>query len=87
MTLFGRRWHNRLGIRVGDSIATVRRLYPKARFNEHGNRNWLVLARRKQDELDFIILAVAVNRLGRVTSIEVPGRVRVLTEAAALRSS
>lgn len=72
MTLFGPKWHNRLGIRVGDPVANVRRRYPKARFQESGFPNWLVLVRRKQDEFDFVLLAVVVNRLGRVTSIEVP---------------
>lgn len=72
LTLFGQEWHNRLGIRVGDPVSKVRRLYPKARFQAYGARNWLVLVRRKQQEFDFVLLAVAINRLGRVTSIEVP---------------
>lgn len=72
LTLFGTEWHNRLGIRVGDPVSRVKRLYPKARFQLFGARNWLVLVRRKQQEFDFVLLAVAINRLGRVTSIEVP---------------
>ena len=50
----------------------MRRSYPKARFEDVGARNWLVLVRRQEDELNFVLLAVAINRLGRVTSIEVP---------------
>jgi hypothetical protein len=72
LTLFGPKWHTRVGIRIGDPISRVRRLYPKARFQTDGARNWLVLVRRKQDEFNFVLLAVAIDRLGRVTSIEVP---------------
>ena len=72
MSLFGRTWHTQVGVRVGDSVAKVRRLYPHARFDTEAGRAWLVLARRRQDEFNFVILAVAVNRIGVVTSIEVP---------------
>jgi len=71
MTLFGPRWHNRLGIGVGDSITAVRRAYPAATFDRY-QRDWLVLRRLRVDEFNFIHLAVVVNRYGRVTSIEVP---------------
>jgi hypothetical protein len=72
MSLHGSRWHNRWGIRVGDTVAKVRRFYPRARFARPLGTRWLVLVRRREAEFDFILLAVAVNRLGRVTSIEVP---------------
>jgi hypothetical protein len=71
MSLRGARWHNRK-LRVGDTVAKVRRLYPNARFDRPLGRRWLVLARKRVDEFNFIRLAVAVSRNGRVTSIEVP---------------
>jgi hypothetical protein len=69
MSLFGRKWHNRLGLHVGDTIQHVRRLYPGATF-EGGSL--LALLHRRDQELVFTRLAVKINRLGRVTSIEVP---------------
>ena len=72
MSLHGRRWHNRKGVRVGDRVAEVRRLYPNARFERPLGKPWLVLARRRVDEFDFIRLAVAVSRDRRVASIEIP---------------
>jgi hypothetical protein len=72
MSLHGARWHNRLGIRVGDPGAKVRRFYPRARLERPLGAPWLVLVRRQEAEFDFILLAVALDRLGRVTSIEVP---------------
>jgi hypothetical protein len=72
MSLWGARWHNRLGLRVGQTIAQVRRLYPNARFDTNLNSQQLVLLRKRVDEFNFIHLAVIVDRSGRVTSIEVP---------------
>jgi hypothetical protein len=72
MSLWGPRWHNRLGLRVGQTIARVRRLYPTARFDTDLNSQRLVLLRKRVDEFNFIHLAVIVDRGGRVTSIEVP---------------
>ena len=72
MSLHGRNWHNRTGVRVGAPIATVRRVYPGARLDRPLGKPWLVLLRRRVDEFDFIRLAVAVGRNGRVASIEVP---------------
>ena len=69
MSLFGKKWHNRLGLHVGDTIQHVRKLYPGATF-EGGSL--LALLHRRDQELLFTRLAVKVNRLGRVTSIEVP---------------
>jgi hypothetical protein len=72
MSLWGSRWHNRVGLRVGQSIAQVRRRYPRARFDSDLNNNQLVLLRKRVDEFNFVHLAVVVDRSGRVTSIEVP---------------
>ena len=72
LSLHGPRWHNRWGIRVGDTAAKVRRFYPRARIERPLGTPWLVLVRRREAEFDFILLAVALNRAGRVTSIEVP---------------
>ena len=72
MSLHGRKWHNRTGVRVGAPIAAVRRLYPGARLERPLGKPWLVLVRRRVDEFDFIRLAVAVSAGGQVASIEVP---------------
>jgi hypothetical protein len=73
MSLHGRRWHNLVGVGVGDSIAEVRRAYPRSRLERRvPGRPWLVLVRRRVDELDLVLLAVAVDGRGRVSSIEVP---------------
>jgi hypothetical protein len=72
LTLFGRRWHNRFGIRVGMTVAEVRKRYPSADFDSPLRRPWLVLLWKRDHEFRFIHLAVAVDRSGKVTSIEVP---------------
>jgi hypothetical protein len=53
-------------------VAKVRRFYPRARLERPLGTPWLVLVRRREAEFDVILLAVALDRLGRVTSIEVP---------------
>jgi hypothetical protein len=68
-SLFGSKWRNRIGIHVGDTIAHVRKLYPGARFE---GPSLLALLHRRDQELLFTLLAVRINRLGRVTAIEVP---------------
>jgi hypothetical protein len=72
MTLYGRGWHTRGGLQIGQPYGGVRRLYPRAKFETVNGRRWLVLARRRQDEFNFVILAVRFNRAGRVAAIEVP---------------
>jgi hypothetical protein len=72
LSLWGTRWHNQLGLRIGQTIAQVRRLYPNARFDTNLNSQKLVLLRKRVDEFNFIHLAVIVDRSGRVNSIEVP---------------
>jgi len=72
MTMYGEGWHTSRRLRIGQPYRGVRRLYPKARFETVNGRRWLVLARRRQDEFNFIILAVRFDRAGRVAAIEVP---------------
>jgi hypothetical protein len=71
LSLFGARWHNQLGIRIGSPIDDVRKRFPDARIQRMGKQTWLVLRHRRQDEFDFIKLAVTVSS-GRVATIEVP---------------
>jgi hypothetical protein len=71
LTLFGPAWHTRTGIRIGSSIAEVRRRYPSAHF-ERGRAGWLILITHRDQELLFTKLAVTVDRAGRVRTIEVP---------------
>ena len=68
MSLFGARWHTLRGLRVGSTIQQVRKLYPGAKFEG----SLLALLHRRDQELLFTTLGVKVDRLGRVTSIEVP---------------
>ena len=72
MTLYGSGWQTRRGLRIGQPYSSVRRLYPNARFENVDGRRSLVLARRRDQELNFIVLAVRFNRAGRVAAIEVP---------------
>jgi hypothetical protein len=72
LSLFGPRWHNTLGVKVGMAVQDLRRIFPNARFEQRGAAAWLLLRRRRDQELDFVTLAVVVNRAGRVVSIEVP---------------
>jgi hypothetical protein len=72
MSLWGSQWHNQVGLRVGQSISQVRRLYPKAHLDSNYTSNRLIIAMLRDQEFNFVHLAVVVNRSGRVASIEVP---------------
>jgi hypothetical protein len=67
MTLWSATWHNTRGLHVGMPVATVHRLYPEA----SGDAHRLVLARRRDQELVFDLLAVRLAH-GRIAAIEVP---------------
>jgi hypothetical protein len=71
MTLFGSPWHTVTGIKVGGTLASVRRAFPHAHF-EPGKAGWLVLVQKRDQELLFTKLAVTIDRSGRVRTIEVP---------------
>jgi hypothetical protein len=71
MSLYGGPWHNVHGVRIGDTVARVRKLYPRVRFDRaRGQRRLVLLWARNEPRV--VRLAVAINRAGRVTSIEVP---------------
>ncbi len=75
LRLFGRRWHNVKGIRIGQRLSGVRRIYPRAVWQPRGGpqrQPWLVLQRRVVNELRFVALAAQFNRFGRVAVIHVP---------------
>jgi hypothetical protein len=70
LSLYGERWHDVRGLRVGDTVARVHKMYPRTRFVRSRGKRWLAL-RWVRNEPRIIRLAVAI-RAGRVTSIEVP---------------
>lgn len=73
MRLFGIRWRTARGLRVGDPIARIKRVYPRARYVSRPPRPgewWLVYER--QAELGVQPLLVAEVGAGRVTAIRVP---------------
>jgi hypothetical protein len=70
MRLFGRGWHTTRGIRIGSSVAAVRRLYPTATLDKATGR--LDLVTRRDEELHFVLLAVEIAD-GKVTAIDAPG--------------
>jgi len=67
-----RRWRTDRGLRVGDSKARLRALYPKARLSGQGSgsTSW-TLAHKRDQEIDLPLL-VAVLRGDRVTAIVTP---------------
>jgi hypothetical protein len=75
LRLFGRGWHNVKGLRIGQSLARVRALYPAARWERRGGPNrqpWLVLQRRVVNGVRFDALAAQFNPRGRLAAIHVP---------------
>jgi hypothetical protein len=73
MRLFGVRWRTARGLRVGDPIAHVRRLYPRARYVSRPPRpgEWWLISQR-QSEFGLQPLLVAEVGAGRVIAIRVP---------------
>lgn len=75
LRLFGRGWHDEEGLRVGQTIARVRTIYPAARWERRGGPNrqpWLVLQRRAVNGVRFVALAAQFNPRGRLAAIHVP---------------
>jgi hypothetical protein len=73
MRLFGIRWKTSKGLRVGDPVAMIRRIYPRARFVSRPpvpGEWWLVTGRR--GELGVQPLLVAEVGAGRVIALRVP---------------
>jgi len=77
MRLFGSRWKTAKGLRIGDPVRRIRRLYPRARYVSRPPRPgewWLLLERRS--ELGPGPLLVAEVGAGRVVALRVPpGRI------------
>lgn len=72
MRLWGQPWHTTRGVRVGQTVAEVRKRYPNARFQRGSDPALLILVQQRDQEFVFVKLAVTINRFGRVSSIEVP---------------
>jgi hypothetical protein len=73
MRLFGDRWKTSKGLRVGDPVARIRRVYPRAQFVSRPpvpGEWWLVVGRR--GELGLQPLLVAEVGAGRVIALRVP---------------
>lgn len=68
-TVTDRRWRTSAGLRIGDSAAKLRRLYPKARDQGKGEW-WLILRRFAGVELPGLSARV---RVGRVVSLTLYG--------------
>jgi uncharacterized repeat protein (TIGR01451 family) len=67
--VFGRRWHTTRGLRVGDTLASLRRLYPAAVAHDHDW--WLVPRMSVSGRYGGL---VAVVRKGHVTALVVNAR-------------
>jgi len=63
-------WRTDKGLRLGDSLARLRRLYPQARYRTGPPRAWLLLFVR--GEVGTTVFLQAKVRGGRVTSLELP---------------
>ena len=73
MRLFGSRWRTSRGLRVGDPVTRIKRLYPRARYVSRPPQpgEWWLQARR-QAELGVQPLLVAEVGAGRVIALRVP---------------
>jgi hypothetical protein len=71
-TIYSRRWRTERGLRVGDSVARLRRLYPKARFSENAPPqppSWGLVWEGEDETAGYSISADAWD--GRITAIVV----------------
>ena len=66
-TVSSRIWRTAAGLRVGDAVARLRRLYPAARSAGGG---WLLVYRR--GEVGLTVYLQAHVRVGRVTALDLP---------------
>jgi len=66
-TVASRMWRTAAGLRVGDTVAWLRRLYPTARSASDG---WLLVYRR--GEVGVTVYLRAHVRVSRVTSLQLP---------------
>jgi len=73
MRLFGSRWKTSAGLRIGDSVARIRRIYPSARFvNRPPTPGEWWLVRNRKAELGPQPILVAEVGAGRVIAFRVP---------------
>jgi hypothetical protein len=73
MRLFGSRWKTSKGLHVGDPVARIKRVYPRARYVSRPPQPgewWLLIERRS--ELGIQPLLVAEVGAGRVIALRVP---------------
>ena len=68
-TAYGARWRTDKGLRVGDSVARLHRLYPAALSRAQSHAWALVFVR---GEVGVTVYLQAVIRAGRVTSLDLP---------------
>ncbi len=77
MRLFGNRWRTAKGLRIGDPVRRITRLYPRAKYVSRPPRpgEWWLLVER-HSELGAHPLLVAEVGAGRVIALRVPpGRI------------
>lgn len=69
-----RRWRTDRGLRVGDSVAQMRRLYPAATYRRERGRQpyWSLLRYKTDPSLGVMDTLAATVRDGRVVVIEIP---------------
>lgn len=75
-TTIGRAWHTAVGLRIGDSVTRLRRLFPRARrvTGTGPNDGWWLVTRRACGEVGgdrFPGLLARTNRAGRVAAFVV----------------
>ena len=69
-TLYAGRWSTREGLRLGDPLAKLRRLYPTATAPHGTTRTWALVSVR--GEVGLTVYLAALVRSGHVASIAVP---------------
>lgn len=74
---YGKQWQTGLGLHVGDSVAKLRRLYPRATLRTYGRGVapvrgwWLVVRTSRIPDLHPVPALLATARRGRVTALVV----------------
>jgi hypothetical protein len=74
---YGKQWQTGLGLRVGDPVSKLRRLYPRAKLRTYGRgvapaRGWWLVVRTSQvPDRHPVPALLATGRRGRVTALVV----------------
>jgi len=73
-TVYTRQWHTELGLRVGDRVARIRQLYPRARFRDVPPRPpfWSLVRERRPSPIGVTDILIAEVWGGLVVAIRVP---------------